>query len=289
MKLLWLATSLLAANAMWSATTFAATVNDVPGSVILDNPTSGWQNSTLDHDAANFMQDVHYPASDVNTRAGQSRMAMISGKILRDPKSQTQNPKDASSASDAYDTSSGPPATAIVNGVDMPVRIQPDGGFSRPWVFANGSNSVEIRSPDGKHVARSQLYEADSGRVPAKIRVLLAWSTDMTDLDLHVITPTGEHCWYGNRTLKNGGALDIDVTDGYGPEIFQTPVAERGRYYVYVNYYGGAGSVNGGPAPITVAHITVITNENTVDEKKQTFIVPMRRPGDLTLVSSFVY
>jgi len=216
---------------------------------------------------------------------------MISGKIPQEPKSPgpNGNAKNPANSSDANDTPLGPPATAIVNGVDMPVRIQPDGRFSRPWVFANGSNSVEIRSPDGKHVARSQLYEADSGRVPAKIRVLLAWSTDMTDLDLHVITPTGEHCWYGNRTLKNGGALDIDVTDGYGPEIFETPVAERGRYYVYVNYYGGAGSANGGPASITVAHVTVITNENTVNEKKQTFVVPMRRPGDLTLVSSFVY
>jgi uncharacterized protein YfaP (DUF2135 family) len=38
-----------------------------------------------------------------------------------------------------------------------------------------------------------------------------------------------------------------------------------------------------------VATITVIQNENTVNEKKQSYVVPMRKPGELTLVTSFVY
>jgi uncharacterized protein YfaP (DUF2135 family) len=102
--------------------------------------------------------------------------------------------------------------------------------------------------------------------------------------------PDGQHCFYGNRVLDNGAALDVDVTSGYGPEIFESPVAEHGRYFVYVNYYGGEGmDVKGKPATITVATVTVIANENTVDEKKQSFVVPMRKPGELTLVTSFVY
>jgi uncharacterized protein YfaP (DUF2135 family) len=126
--------------------------------------------------------------------------------------------------------------------------------------------------------------------LPAKLRVVLSWSTDQTDLDLHVLMPDGQHCFYGNRVLENGAALDVDVTSGYGPEIFESPVAEHGLYFVYVIYYSGEGmDVKGKPATITVATVTVIANENTVDEKKQSFVVPMRKPGELTLVTSFVY
>ena len=39
---------------------------------------------------------------------------------------------------------------------------------------------------------------------------------------------------------------------------------------------------------ITVAQVAVIENEGTPSEKQQTFRVPMRKPGELTLVSSFV-
>lgn len=277
-----LTTTLLCMALLPASTTWAADDSAAAG-ITLDSPTSGWRNSALDNNAQNFMQDVHYPSSDVNTRAGQSRLATIAGQIRLAPKAKNSDSDNSGNAGQA-------PHTLIVNGIDMPLKVDDSGNFSRPWVFGPGANNVEIRSPDGKQDARAQFYEANPNQTPAKIRVILGWSTDQTDLDLHVITPSGEHCWYGNRSLSDGGALDVDVTDGYGPEIFETPVAQHGRYFVYVNYYGGSGaSADGKPAVITVAHVTVITNENTVDEKKQTFVVPMRRPGELTLVSSFTY
>jgi uncharacterized protein YfaP (DUF2135 family) len=120
--------------------------------------------------------------------------------------------------------------------------------------------------------------------------VLLSWDTDHTDLDLHVVTPDGQHCFYGNRVVPNGGALDVDVTTGYGPEIFSLPVEIRGAYHVYVNYYGGGYDRSGESADVlTVAQVAIILNENSPDEKQQVFHIPMRKPGELTLVKSFVY
>jgi uncharacterized protein YfaP (DUF2135 family) len=255
-----------------------------PGDIHIDAPLSGWRNSSLDKGSRDFMQDVHYPASDVNTREGQSRMALIAGSVRRTPK-----PKTAQAAP-AGEKQKEAPHTLIVNGVAMPLKVNENGEFSRPYAFGRGSNNVEVRSADGKHRSVSQFYEADVNQLPAKIRVVLSWNTDQTDLDLHVLAPDGGHSYFGNRILKDGGALDVDVTSGYGPEIFESPVAKPGRYYVYLNYYGGEGmGVSGKPATITVANVTVITNENTVDEKKQTYVVPMRRAGDLTLVTSFLY
>ena len=37
------------------------------------------------------------------------------------------------------------------------------------------------------------------------------------------------------------------------------------------------------------SQITLVLNENTVDEKRETFIVPLRAIGDLLLVKTFNY
>jgi uncharacterized protein YfaP (DUF2135 family) len=58
------------------------------------------------------------------------------------------------------------------------------------------------------------------------------------------------------------------------------------RYFpVYVNYYGSGQD----SSTLTVAQVSIITNENTPRGKQQTFRVPMRAAGELTLVKSFVF
>jgi uncharacterized protein YfaP (DUF2135 family) len=218
-----------------------------------------------------YTQDVRYPASSVNTRENQSIKAMIKGRIEGSRKGRE-------------------PYTAVVNGVAMPLSVDENGRFSRPYTFGRGSNSVEILSPDRSEKKRVQFYETNTAKTRVKVRVLLSWDTDHTDLDLHVVTPDGQHCFYGNRVVPNGGALDVDVTTGYGPEIFSLPVEIRGAYHVYVNYYGGGYNQSGESEEVlTVAQVAIILNENTPDEKQQVFHIPMRKPGELTLVRSFVY
>jgi uncharacterized protein YfaP (DUF2135 family) len=39
---------------------------------------------------------------------------------------------------------------------------------------------------------------------------------------------------------------------------------------------------------ITTAQVTIVQDEGTAAEKQQTFKVPMRKPGELTLVQSFL-
>ena len=241
------------------ASTIACTCLAKP--VTLESPLGGWNNSK--GDKSGFSQSVNYPVSSVNTAEDQPTSALIRGRIEK-------NPKDKK------------PATLIVNGVAMPQRVEEDGRFSRPYSFGAGSNGVEVRTAKGR--ARTQFYDANPGKAGAKLRVVLSWDTDMTDLDLHVVTPDGGHCYYGNRQLDNGGALDVDVTTGYGPEIFATPNPQPGTYLVYVNYYG-AGERN----DMTVARITLITHENTPDEKRESIDVPMRKSGELTLVRRFSY
>jgi uncharacterized protein YfaP (DUF2135 family) len=230
----------------------------------IEAPVGGYVNSG--GETSRYTQDVLYPASSVNTPENPSVQALIKGRIDGAVKGKE-------------------PYTLIVNGVAMPLRVGDHGGFSRPYAFGRGSNSVEVRSPDRDQSKRVQFYDSNTFKTQARVRVVLSWDSDGTDLDLHVITPDGQHCFYGNPVISNGGALDVDVTTGYGPEIFSLPQPLKGTYHVYVNYYGSGEQRE----VITVAQVALLFNENTVDERQQVFRIPMRMPGDLTLVKSFVY
>jgi uncharacterized protein YfaP (DUF2135 family) len=248
-KSLWMLVCLLSTNA-WAQ-------------VSLDTPRGGWRNSEGAREE--YTQDVHYPAASATMQPGQAATAQIRGRI-------------AGAAKTA-------PATLIVNGVAMPIEVQEDGSFARPYGFGSGANGVEVRAPDGKSRARTQFYDGYRGKTQSRLRVVLSWDTPGTDLDMHVVGPDGSHAWYGARVTPNGGALDVDVTTGYGPEIYSSAAPPPGNYQVWVNYYGGAGSGE----VLTVAQVSIIANENTPKEKQQTFRVPMRAPGELTLVRSFVF
>lgn len=227
-------------------------------------PLGGWRHSAGQQ--IRYTQPVNYPAVSVSTPEGQSPAGLIAGKIAATAKL------------------NGGPATVIVNGVPLPQRVEADGRFSRPYSFGQGSSSVEVRAA-GAASRRVQFYEAHGGRAQTRLRVVLAWDSDGTDLDLHVITPDGGHSFYGNRVLENGGALDVDVTSGYGPEIFSMPAPLPGVYLVYVNYYGqGDGSED-----FTQATVTVISQESTPSEKKQVFNVPLRNAGELIQIGTFHY
>ncbi len=225
-----------------------------------DSPKGGWQNPPSD---SQYTQKVNYPASRVNNEGFEKSTNMIAGRITNHPKGNKK------------------PATLIVNGIAMPQEVNDDGSFSRPYSFASGSNSIEIRTKDGQR-KRIQFYDHNKTKTRPKLRVILSWDTNNTDLDLHMVTPDGDHSYYGNRVLANGAALDIDVTTGYGPEIFSMPAPLPGTYLVYLNYYGGNSEEE-----ITTANITILTDEGTANEKKQSFRVPLRAAGELTLVKSF--
>jgi uncharacterized protein YfaP (DUF2135 family) len=229
--------------------------------ISIDAPLNGWRNSSGDN--ARYTQDVHYPAVGVSTPENQAASALIAGRLAASPKAKV--------------------ATLIVNGTPMPQRIEADGRFSRPLAFGAGSNGVELRVADGA-TKRVQFYDAYAGKTRPRLRIVLAWDTDGTDLDLHVISPDGAHTFYGDRVAPNGGALDVDVTTGYGPEIYSSAAPLQGQYLVYVNYYG---SGNDG-SDMTVAQITLITGEGTPNEKSEAVRVPLRKAGELTLVKRFV-
>jgi uncharacterized protein YfaP (DUF2135 family) len=109
-----------------------------------------------------------------------------------------------------------------------------------------------------------------------------------------VLTPDGGHAFFAQPVLNNGGGLDLDSVDGAGPEMFSMTAPLAGHYHVYVNYWGrfGAGGYHFDEteraAPIITARISLVFDENTGAERRETLVVPMRKIGELTRVRSFL-
>jgi hypothetical protein len=76
--------------------------------------------------------------------------------------------------------------------------------------------------------------------VPVDIRVVINWNMREADVDLFVKDPNGEECGKNISSKTSiGGRLNGVVWGGNGPEQFILKNAIKGKYGVYVNYYGG--------------------------------------------------
>ncbi|HEX4385599.1 MAG TPA: DUF2135 domain-containing protein, partial [Myxococcales bacterium] len=110
------------------------------------------------------------------------------------------------------------------------------------------------------------------------LRVSLAWDADLTDVDLHLFEPSGEHAFYGHNKTAIGGIVSRDMTQGYGPEEYLVRKAMHGQYGVKVHYYGSHQQTLVGPATVTA---TVFTNWGRADEKRQTLTLRLGTPREM--------
>jgi len=99
----------------------------------------------------------------------------------------------------------------------------------RDWLGREPSNADAIRK-------RAADFGADLGRTDA-LRVTLAWETDANDVDLHVVDPAGEECFYSHKNTGTGLELYQDITRGFGPEVVRTGRVMKGAYAIGVNYF----------------------------------------------------
>ena len=114
----------------------------------------------------------------------------------------------------------------------------------RAWLRKSPERRAEIE-------ARARESRVDLDRTDA-LRVTLAWETDANDVDLHVVDPAGEQCFYAHPSTRSGLALYEDITQGLGPEVIRTGEVDRGTYHVGVRYFAA------GPMGISRGVVVVI-------------------------------
>jgi hypothetical protein len=120
-----------------------------------------------------------------------------------------------------------------------------------------GYNDSQCRSASVNPLGESEppVSPPTTGEVTLRtgeVRITLTWD-NATDVDLHVTDPFGEEIFTGlvfggNPSSASGGQLDVDDTDGFGPENIFWPEngAPTGQYKVEVVYFNsyGLGSSN---------------------------------------------
>lgn len=72
----------------------------------------------------------------------------------------------------------------------------------------------------------------------AAIRAELTWEGP-GDIDIHMMDPGGEDCFFGHKQTKTGAMLDFDNTVSDGPENITLERAPAGTYRIAVVYYAG--------------------------------------------------
>jgi hypothetical protein len=144
-------------------------------------------------------------------------------------------------------------ATAIVaiDGVSGYYRLSLSGASPSVELLITLSQELSVRSFDWMYGVGTGGSIGPYTTLPVTVvpvgtgdvQVSLSWNST-ADVDLHVIDPSGEEVYYGNRTSASGGALDLDSnaacgSDGPRNENITWPVrgAPAGTYDVLVDYW----------------------------------------------------
>ncbi|WP_169307145.1 YfaP family protein [Ferrimonas sediminicola] len=132
----------------------------------------------------------------------------------------------------------------------LPANIDNDPGlFDDPRDFLNHGfleSYLDSRLKSRERIDDGIAKLADTLAYPSliagegAIRATLTWG-EQPDVDLHVFEPGGAHVYY-RRPMGSDGTLDVDDTNGFGPENYYVAcdAVSPGTYDIGVNYFRGS-------------------------------------------------
>ncbi|MCH2175332.1 MAG: DUF2135 domain-containing protein [Lentisphaeria bacterium] len=113
------------------------------------------------------------------------------------------------------------------------------------------------------------------------MRITLTWDQDMTDMDLWVIEPSTQKCYYSDNRSQIGGYMSRDFTTGYGPEVYTIKDAMPGEYQIQINYYGNNSNKLTG---VVTVQATLYTNWGKENQEKKE--ITLRLEGEEKVINA---
>jgi tetratricopeptide (TPR) repeat protein len=110
--------------------------------------------------------------------------------------------------------------------------------------------------------------------VPVDVRVVINWNMNNVDVDLYVIDPHNETCYYRNRQTRAGGRISADNRSGYGPEQFILKNAIKGKYQIHVRYHSAREFAAAGPSTVMAE---IYTKYGDKSEQRQVVTLQLPR------------
>ncbi len=137
--------------------------------------------------------------------------------------------------------------------------------------------------PDGAAPAIPSIPKEFRQNLDTDLRIVMSWDADATDVDLHVVEPSGEEAYYAHNRTKKGGLVSRDITDGYGPEEYLIKKALDGPYAVKAHYFGSHQQTVTGPATVTA---TVFTDWGRPTQTQQVLTLRLEKTKDTVEVGT---
>lgn len=110
------------------------------------------------------------------------------------------------------------------------------------------------------------------------LRIVMTWDADSTDIDLHVVEPSGQEAFFGQNRTQIGGLVSRDFTQGYGPEEYLIKKAQSGTYKIRAKFYGSQQQKIAGPVTVQA---TITTNFGRPDEQRQAITLRLAEAKDM--------
>jgi len=125
------------------------------------------------------------------------------------------------------------------------------------------------------------LPKGSDDKISLDMRVVIDWNHNDTDIDLHIVDPDLEECFYGNSKTKMGGSLSEDMTQGFGPEEFSLENATLGSYYIKIDYFGDRYQKVENP---TFMKMSIYENYGAKDQKRRIKVMRLSKETDNKLI-----
>ena len=151
-----------------------------------------------------------------------------------------------------------------------------DGRFGDVELFALEESNAMLEAAKKAGVTDIPLDKEFIRPVDVDVRIVMTWSADNTDIDLHVTEPSGETVFYGHRLSAAGGMISRDFTGGYGPEEYMIHNAPKGKYKIKAHYYASHAVELLGAVTVQA---DVYTNFGRPNQKRQSLTFPLKEDG----------
>jgi len=142
---------------------------------------------------------------------------------------------------------------------------------SMQLVAKNELNNLLQNNPN---INREGLNSTHIKNAKYDVRIVLDWNRENADIDLQVIDPLMEMCFYSYPKTQIGGTLTPDVQSAFGPEEYTLRNARPGDYYIKVNYANAFEKKGSLP---TFLKITTFKNYGKTNETKEIQVIRLNR------------
>jgi Ca-activated chloride channel homolog len=118
------------------------------------------------------------------------------------------------------------------------------------------------------------------------MRIVMSWDADNTDIDLHVVEPSGEEAYFSHPLTKIGGAVSKDLTQGYGPEEYMVRKAMHGMYTIKAKFYGSRSVKIMGAVTVKV---DIYTNFGRNEEDHKSITVQLKNAKEMITIGQIEF